>query len=480
MDKQHRFVMIDTETQSRVVSGVTLGRTNPEQTVRYQLHNHLGSAAMELDDSAQVISYEEYHPYGTTAFQGRNSGIKAAAKRYRYIGMERDEESGLEYHSARYYLPWLGRWIVCDRAGLRDGPNLFAYVNDNPINNLDLNGKWKVSWTDVAIGAGVSLLVVGAVVVTAGLAAPAAATMLAAVGVSEATVAALGTTAVVAGTAAGVVGTGNTAAEVLTGTTATGRTLSDAERSRRLGALPVEALATALGVRALTGGGGGSGSLPFPGQSGAAALNLAPATVAVSSPSAAAGLSSAAPAVMMSMMRGDGTSSSSSEAEPTSSSSSEPVSENPAQEPMSSESPASEGTYRSQGGHHVHQSASYSPGGPSETGNPNHADAVTVALEGHSTDILSQHGRATAVQRLLNRAARGRFSGEAQVGPVRIEVSGDGTLPPTPNQSFEDVKAFYSMSAAEAPGFQSGEDVLGLVCRSAAQLPTPPVRVPSR
>ena len=28
--------------------------------------------------------------------------------------MERDEESGLEYHSARYYVPWLGRWLSCD------------------------------------------------------------------------------------------------------------------------------------------------------------------------------------------------------------------------------------------------------------------------------------------------------------------------------------------------------------------------------
>ena len=74
----------------------------------------LGSAALELDDTAQVISYEEYHPYGTTAYQAKNSAIKSAAKRYRYTGMERDEESGLEYHSARYYLPWLGRWLSCD------------------------------------------------------------------------------------------------------------------------------------------------------------------------------------------------------------------------------------------------------------------------------------------------------------------------------------------------------------------------------
>jgi RHS repeat-associated protein len=140
MDQQHRFVMIDTETKPRVILGIPMGRTSPEQTVRYQLHNHLGSAALELDDAAQVISYEEYHPYGTTAFQARNAGIKAAAKRYRYTGMERDEESGLEYHSARYYLPWLGRWGSCDPIGIGDGINSFIYCHANPMAFLDKTG----------------------------------------------------------------------------------------------------------------------------------------------------------------------------------------------------------------------------------------------------------------------------------------------------------------------------------------------------
>ena len=108
MDEGHRFVMV--ETRNDVDDGTE------KRLVRYQLHNHLGSANLELDDSdnASVISYEEYHPYGTTAYQARNAAIRSAAKRYRFTGMERDEESGLEYHGARYYAPWLGRWLSCD------------------------------------------------------------------------------------------------------------------------------------------------------------------------------------------------------------------------------------------------------------------------------------------------------------------------------------------------------------------------------
>jgi len=108
MDKQHRFVII--ETRNDINDGTE------KYLVRYQLHNHLGSASLELDGTgnAKVISYEEYHPFGTTAYQAKNSAIRSAAKRYRYTDMERDEESGLEYHSARYYVPWLGRWLSCD------------------------------------------------------------------------------------------------------------------------------------------------------------------------------------------------------------------------------------------------------------------------------------------------------------------------------------------------------------------------------
>ena len=71
---------------------------------------------------AQIISYEEYHPYGSTSYQAvRSAQQRLQSKRYRYTGKERDEESGFEYHGARYYAPWLARWTSPDPAGLVDG-----------------------------------------------------------------------------------------------------------------------------------------------------------------------------------------------------------------------------------------------------------------------------------------------------------------------------------------------------------------------
>lgn len=114
MDGEHRFATVD--TRNEVDDG------SPALLVRYQLHNHQGSACLELDGSpeARVISCEEYHPYGTTACQARSRAVRAAARRWRFTGMERDEESGLQCHGARYYAPWLGRWISADPR-LREG-----------------------------------------------------------------------------------------------------------------------------------------------------------------------------------------------------------------------------------------------------------------------------------------------------------------------------------------------------------------------
>jgi RHS repeat-associated protein len=136
MDDKQRIAIVETQT---IRNSAPINAPVPLQ--RYQLNNHLGSGCVELDDNAALISYEEYHPYGTTAFQARNSASEVSLKRYRYTGKERDEETGLSYHGARYYAPWLGRWTSCDPIGLGDGNNLYRYCHCSPIRFFDPDGK---------------------------------------------------------------------------------------------------------------------------------------------------------------------------------------------------------------------------------------------------------------------------------------------------------------------------------------------------
>jgi len=120
----------------------------PVSIHRHQYGNHLGSASLELDESAAVISYEEFHPFGTSSYAANDAGIDVSAKRYRYIGKERDEETGLYHLGARYYASWLGRWTAADPSGLGDGVNRYAYCRGNPISHLDRTGAVGRSFLD--------------------------------------------------------------------------------------------------------------------------------------------------------------------------------------------------------------------------------------------------------------------------------------------------------------------------------------------
>lgn len=138
MDDKQRMALVETRTLD-----VASNDQAPRQLIRYQLANHLGSTSLELDEHAQIISYEEYAPYGNSTYQAMR-GQTETAKRYRYTGKERDDESGLYYHGARYYAPWLGRWTSCDPTGTINGLNLFEALRENPITFKDLTGLESV------------------------------------------------------------------------------------------------------------------------------------------------------------------------------------------------------------------------------------------------------------------------------------------------------------------------------------------------
>jgi len=63
-----------------------------------------------------------------------------SARRYRYTGKERDEETGLYYYGARYYAAWLGRWTSADPLGLQAGVNLYLYCRAGPVTYVDPDG----------------------------------------------------------------------------------------------------------------------------------------------------------------------------------------------------------------------------------------------------------------------------------------------------------------------------------------------------
>jgi RHS repeat-associated protein len=135
-DDARRIALVETLT---VDEGSTV--SSPTPRTRMQHDNHLGTALLELTDDGSVISYEEYHPYGTTAYHAADSSIEVSAKRYRYTGKERDDETGLYYHGARYYACWLGRWTATDPLGAHEGVGLYTYCGGSPVILHDPTGQ---------------------------------------------------------------------------------------------------------------------------------------------------------------------------------------------------------------------------------------------------------------------------------------------------------------------------------------------------
>jgi RHS repeat-associated protein len=103
--------------------------------IRFELGDHLGSVALITDDTGAWTNREEYFAYGETSFGS------FARKRYRFTGRERDEESGLTYHGARYYAPVLARWVSPDPEGPREGSNAYVYSAGRPVVLVDIAGR---------------------------------------------------------------------------------------------------------------------------------------------------------------------------------------------------------------------------------------------------------------------------------------------------------------------------------------------------
>jgi len=141
--------VMDHTTCVAIINYISEDKTTPtaqkSRTFRFQMDNNLGSVTLEMSEKAELISYEEYFPFGGTAIITGTEKVEVELKNYRYSGKERDNSTGLYYYGHRYYAPWLGRWIKPDPSGTVDGLNVFAFVGGNPVTRTDSDGfNWTV------------------------------------------------------------------------------------------------------------------------------------------------------------------------------------------------------------------------------------------------------------------------------------------------------------------------------------------------
>jgi len=129
-------------------NGQRVARDDSAGAVHYYFSDHLGSHGVVVNATGTTLEQDiDYYPYGGE----EHDYSPNVAQNYKFTGKERDAESGLDNFGARYDASSLGRFMTPDWAakatavpyakfGDPQTLNLYAYVENAPLNRIDADG----------------------------------------------------------------------------------------------------------------------------------------------------------------------------------------------------------------------------------------------------------------------------------------------------------------------------------------------------
>jgi RHS repeat-associated protein len=96
------------------------------------VHNGTGNVSHLTDSAGSVAQKYNFEAFGNVVAK---TGSLVNSRLFQT--KEANAKSGLIYFGARWYNPTLGRWLSPDPLGIVDGPNIYAYLNNDPVNKTD-------------------------------------------------------------------------------------------------------------------------------------------------------------------------------------------------------------------------------------------------------------------------------------------------------------------------------------------------------
>ena len=106
----------------------------------YYLKDHLGSIRVVVDETGNIVSSDDYDPWGMI-LNGRSTDGSYLNAKYKFTSKERDTETGYDYFGARYYDSRIGRWLQVDPLSEKYfGWSPYNYTLNNPIKFFDPDG----------------------------------------------------------------------------------------------------------------------------------------------------------------------------------------------------------------------------------------------------------------------------------------------------------------------------------------------------
>ena len=147
--------------------GKRIARVDSAGDAVYYMADHLGTSRVISDPTGTILDDSDFYPFGAE----RPAIAPTSGNTYKFTGKERDFESGNDDFAARYFASSVGRFMSADPSGLQyadlmnpQSLNLYSYVLNNPIANIDPAGLSCVTDNDGNViddGDGLGCIAVG-------------------------------------------------------------------------------------------------------------------------------------------------------------------------------------------------------------------------------------------------------------------------------------------------------------------------------